>query len=153
VFNNPVKIPQWILPSNTELKEFSSPLCLSAHCLNAHLAEYLFTERPTVLSSCAPMHLLNAHLAELSESSVILVLPSELTTESSCALLALNAHTECQESLVILTSLRTHSRVLLNAPLCICSMPTWQSFTELLRDSVCNCVLPPQPCLQGIQQP
>jgi hypothetical protein len=55
VFSNPVKIPQWILPSNTELKEFSSLLCLSAHCLNAHLAEYLLTERSTVLSFCAPM--------------------------------------------------------------------------------------------------
>jgi hypothetical protein len=31
--------------------------------------------------SCVSIHLLNAHLAELSESSVILVLPFELTLE------------------------------------------------------------------------
>jgi hypothetical protein len=67
-----------------------SSLCLSAHYSNAHLAEYLLPERSTVLSSCAPMHPLNAHLAELSESSVILVLLPELTTEFFlCALLAL----------------------------------------------------------------
>jgi hypothetical protein len=38
---------------------------------------------------------------------------------------------------------------LLQCTLCLCSMPTWQSFTELVRDSVCNCVfshtaLPPE---------
>jgi hypothetical protein len=73
VFNNPVKILQWILPSSSELKEFSSLLCLSAHFLDALLAEYLLHR--TFNSSvpfCAPMHLLNALLAELSESSVIL---------------------------------------------------------------------------------
>jgi hypothetical protein len=56
------------------------------------------------------MHSLNAHLAELSESSVILFLP-ELTAE-----------------------------FFLCTPLCMRSMPTWQSFTELLRASVYNCV-------------
>jgi hypothetical protein len=80
VFNNPVKIPQWILPSNYRTQRVLFSLCLSAQCLNAHLAEYLLTERPTVLSSVHSLHLLNAHLAELSESSVILVL-LELTTE------------------------------------------------------------------------
>jgi hypothetical protein len=74
VFNNPVKIPQWILPSNSELKEFSSPVPICT-LLNAHLAEYLLTEHPTVLSSSVHlMHLLNALLAELSESLVILFL-------------------------------------------------------------------------------
>jgi hypothetical protein len=81
VFSNPAKIPQWILPPNTELNRVLF-LCLSAHCLNALLAELY----------------------------------------------------------------RTHSRILL-CTLCTCSMPTWQSFTELLGASVCNCVLPTQPCL------
>jgi hypothetical protein len=57
------------------------------------------------------MHPLNAHLAELSESSVILVLLPKLTTE-----------------------------VLSLCTPCTSSMPTWQSFTEILRASVCNCV-------------
>jgi hypothetical protein len=39
-------------------------LCLSAQYLNAHQAEYLFTERSTVLSSVHSLLLLNAHLAE-----------------------------------------------------------------------------------------
>jgi hypothetical protein len=94
VFNNPVKIPQWILPQNTELKEFFSPVPICT-LLNAHLAEYLLTEHPTVLSSSVhSLHLLNALLAELSESLVILVLLSELTTEffSVHSLHWLNAH-------------------------------------------------------------
>jgi hypothetical protein len=94
VFNNPVKIPQWILPptSRTQRVLFSS-LCLSAHLLDAPLAEYLLTEHPTVLSSCARMHLLNAHLAELSESSVILsLLNSQQSSSSVHSLHLLNAH-------------------------------------------------------------
>jgi hypothetical protein len=47
----------------TELKEFS--FLLSAHLLNALLAEYLFIEHPAVLSSVHSLHLLNAHLADL----------------------------------------------------------------------------------------
>jgi hypothetical protein len=80
VFNNPVNILQWILPLNSRTQRVLFSLCLSAQCLNAHLAEYLLTEHPTVLSSVSSFHLLNAHLAELSESSVILVL-LELTAE------------------------------------------------------------------------
>jgi hypothetical protein len=73
--------------------------------------------------SIFPFHLLNSHLVELSESSVILFLPELLNI-----------------SLPLCTP-------------CTCSMPTWKSFTELLRASVYNCVSPTQPCLQGIQQP
>jgi hypothetical protein len=83
VFNNPLKIPQCILPLITKLKEFSSLLYACLHInSSALLAEYLLTKRSTVLSPSPvhPLHLLNAHLAELSESSVILVLLPELTT-------------------------------------------------------------------------
>jgi hypothetical protein len=77
VFNNPVKIPQWILPLITELKEFSSPLCLSAHLLNAHLEEYLLLS----LAQYPPGRALRI----LSDS-----VPSELTVEFYlCAPLAL----------------------------------------------------------------
>jgi hypothetical protein len=66
VFNNPAKIPQWILPPKyrTQQSSLLVPVCT---LLNALLAEYILTEHPTEL-------LLNAHLAELSESLVILVL-------------------------------------------------------------------------------
>jgi hypothetical protein len=94
-----VKILQWILPQASELKEFSSLLCLSAHFLDALLAEYLLHR--TFNSSvffCAPLHLLNALLAELSESSVILFL-FKLTTEFFlCALLALRSMPTWQSS-------------------------------------------------------
>jgi hypothetical protein len=100
VFNNPVKIPQWILPQIQNSKSsllFSVPVCT---ILNAHLAEYLLSELPAVLSSfCAPMHPLNAHLAELSESSVILFLLNSQQSSSSMLCQMLNALlAECQES-------------------------------------------------------
>jgi hypothetical protein len=63
------------------------------------------------------MHLLNAYLAELSESSVILVL-FELIAE-----------------------------FLLNASLCICSMPTWQSFYRTPQRFCLQLCSSPQPCL------
>jgi hypothetical protein len=76
VFNNPVKVLLLgLFFQNTELNRFLF-LCLSAHYLNALLAELY----------------------------------------------------------------RTHSRVLMCIP-CTGSMPTWKSFTYLLRDSICNCVL------------
>jgi hypothetical protein len=65
VFNNPVKILQWILPLNSRTQR----VLFSCACLhtdsNAHLAKYLLTEHSTVLSSVHSLHLLNAHLAEL----------------------------------------------------------------------------------------
>jgi hypothetical protein len=123
VFSNPVKIPQWILPSLPELKEFFSLLCLPAQSLNALLAEFPLhlTERSAVLSS-SPVHLCTCSMPtwqSFTESSVILFSSSNSQQSSS------------------------------NCTLCLCSMPTWQSFTELLRDYVCNCVfshtaLPPE---------
>jgi hypothetical protein len=69
---------------------------------------------------------------------------NELTTEFFlCALLAL---AQCplgrasQNSSELLSSSELTTEFLYALP-CTCSMPTWQSFTELLRDSVCNCVL------------
>jgi hypothetical protein len=50
---------------NTELKEFSSSCACLHTSSNAHLAEYLLPEHPTVMSSVHSLHLLNAHLAEL----------------------------------------------------------------------------------------
>jgi hypothetical protein len=75
-----------------ELKEFS--FLLSAHLLNALLAEYLLPELSTVLSpSMHPMRLLNAHLAELSESSMILVSLNSQQSSSKCTTVhMLNAH-------------------------------------------------------------
>jgi hypothetical protein len=73
VFNNPVKILQWILPLNfrTQRVLFSSvPICTMSQCPPGRVS----------ILSCSRMHLLNAHLEELSESSVILVL-LELTGE------------------------------------------------------------------------
>jgi hypothetical protein len=82
VFNNPTKI--LLLGLFYQFQNSRSSfllLCLSAHLLNAHLAEYLLTKHLTVMSPfVCLMHLLNALLAELSESLVILVLLSELTT-------------------------------------------------------------------------
>jgi hypothetical protein len=56
VFNNPVKILQWILPLNSRTQRvlFSS-LCPSTQYLNALLAEYLPTERLEFMSP--PVHL------------------------------------------------------------------------------------------------
>jgi len=69
IFSTTLKIPQRILPSITELKEFSSPVP-SAQCLYAYLEEYLLhrTFSNSILLSCAPMHSLDAHLAELSQN-------------------------------------------------------------------------------------
>jgi hypothetical protein len=104
VFSNPVKILLLGLFLRSQNSKSSFLLCLSAHLLNAHLAEYLLTELPAVLSPPVhPMHLLNALLAELSESLVILT-SSELTTEFFLS------------------------------TLCLCSMPSWQSFTELTTE-------------------
>jgi hypothetical protein len=60
----------------------------------------------------------------------------ELKEFSSCALLhLLNALlAECLESSVILTSVELTTEFFLNASLCICSMPTWQSSTELTTE-------------------
>jgi hypothetical protein len=100
--------------STPELKEFSSLLCLSAHFLDALLAEYLSPQNVQQfwVPSVHPLHLLNALLAELSESSVILVFffNSQQSSSSSTS--------------------------------CLCSMPTWQSSLQnLQQSSVCNCVL------------
>jgi hypothetical protein len=92
VFNNPVKIPQWILPSNTELKEFSSPVpvCTMSQCppgrVSSHRTSrilYAPAQCPSgralrILSDSVSsvnsqqsssfvhsLHWLNAHLAEL----------------------------------------------------------------------------------------
>jgi hypothetical protein len=73
VFNIPVKIPQWNLPSEHRTQRVLFPQCLPAQCLNAHLAEYLLTEHPIVLFSfCSLIRLLNALLVEPSKSLVIL---------------------------------------------------------------------------------
>ena len=67
VFNNPVKIPQWILLLTSRTQRVLFFLCLPAHSLNAHLAKFPFhrTFNNSVIFSCAPMHLLDALLAEL----------------------------------------------------------------------------------------
>jgi hypothetical protein len=92
VFNNPVKIPQWTLPLNSELKEFSSPCAYCTHVSmpswqsifsqNIQQSYLLCTYAPT---QCPPGRALRI----LSDSSSL-----ELTTEFYlCALLAmLNAH-------------------------------------------------------------
>jgi hypothetical protein len=112
--------------SSSKFQNSKSSLLFCA-CLhtdsNALLAEYLFTEHPTVLSSVHSLHLLNAHLAELhrilSDSD-----SSELTAEFfPCALLA---PTQCPLGRAL------------------------QNSSELLSATVSS---PTQPCLQGIQQP
>jgi hypothetical protein len=45
-----------------------------------------------------------------------------------------------QNSSEILSSSELTAEFLYALP-CTCSMPTWQSFIELLGDSICNCVL------------
>jgi hypothetical protein len=52
VFNHPVKIPLWTLLQSQNSTEFPSSLCLSAHCLNALLAEY--KESSMILASNEP---------------------------------------------------------------------------------------------------
>jgi hypothetical protein len=81
VFNNPLKIPKWNLPSNSRTRQSSLLLCPNLHTVSMPPGNmsYHRTSNSFVLF-CTPIHLLNAHLAELSESSVILVL-LELTTE------------------------------------------------------------------------
>jgi hypothetical protein len=101
----------------------------------------------------------DALLALLSSSNLLLSLqgvqqpcedPSPWTLlqiqnskSSSCALWhLLNALlAECLESSVILTSVELTTEFFLNT-LCLCSMPSWQSLTELLRDSVSLLCLP-----------
>jgi hypothetical protein len=95
VFNNPVKIPQWILLQIIELKEFSS----SCVCLHTY-------SMPT-WKSILSFHLLKAHLEELFESSVILVL---LRTHSRVLLLC----TPCTGSIATWQSF-TESSVILSA--------------------------------------
>jgi hypothetical protein len=101
VFNNPVKILQWILPSITELKEFPSP-CACLHNGSMPTWQSVFSQN----------------------------------VQQLCTLLCTYAPAQCPlgRALRILSdsgpSLRTHSRVPPNAPLCICSTPTWQSSTE-----------------------
>jgi hypothetical protein len=154
VFNNPTKIPQWILLQIPELKEFFSlvPTCT---LLNPHLVECLFTELSVeFLSSVHSLHLLNAHLEELSKSLVILA-SSELITEFFlCALCALaqcppeELHRIPQSFYLMLNSKSSssvHSLHWLNTHL-----------TELHRTPQRFCLqlcFSPQPCLQGIQQP
>jgi hypothetical protein len=101
-----VKIPQWILPLSSRTQRVPFFLCLSAHRLNAHLAEFPFhrTFSSSVFYLCTPCTCSMPTWQSFSESSVILA-SSELTTE-----------------------------FLPQAPLCICSMPTWQSFTEFTAE-------------------
>jgi hypothetical protein len=89
VFNNPMKIPPWTLPSEYRTQRVLFSLCLPAQCLNAHLAECLLSYAPHALAQCPlgkvsrvlsdsdflrthsrvllqhPVPVLNAHLAEL----------------------------------------------------------------------------------------
>jgi hypothetical protein len=104
VFSNPVKILQWILPSNTELKEFSSLLCLSAHFSMPSWQSIFSTEHSTVLSvfSVHPMHSAQCP-------------PGRALTESS----------------VILSSSSNSQQSSSSSTSCLRSMPTWQSSTEL----------------------
>jgi hypothetical protein len=134
VFSNPVKIPQWILPSNyrTQRVLFS---CACLHTVSMPTWQSIFSQNfQQFCPLCAPMHLLNAHLAELSESSVILFffLNSQQSSSFVHSLHWLNAHLAelhriLSDSGFCLNSQQSSS----TAPLCICSMPTWQSFTEL----------------------
>jgi hypothetical protein len=140
VFNNPVKILQWTLPSQHRTQRVLFSLCLSAHFLDALLAEYLLHCSPQntcsmpsnrILSDSgllnshrvpSSVHLLNAHLAEL------------LRILSDSGLLELSTEFFLQ-----------HLVLMLNAHLA--------ELYRILSDSVCNCVSATQPCLQGIQQP
>jgi hypothetical protein len=78
-------------------------------------------------------HLLNALLAECLESSVILT--------------SVNSEQESLDSVLL------HSQQSSSALCAYAQCPLGRALTELLRDSVCNCVSHTQPYLQGIQQP
>jgi hypothetical protein len=139
VFNNPVKILQWILLQIRTQRVLS--LCLSAHYSMPSSREnsLLLLSELTQSSQCT-LHWLN-DLAELQESSVILS-SSELTTEFFlCALLALlNAHLAelyrtpqrfclqlCSSTQPCLlrcsTTSRSSSELMISA-----SVPTWHVF-------------------------
>jgi hypothetical protein len=111
-----------------ELKEFSSPVpvCTLTQCPLGRVSSHRTFN--SSVPSCAPMHLLNAHLAELSESSVILVLLSGLTAE----FLPMHHYTYAQCPLGRASQDSQQSLCLLCTP-CTCSMPSWQSFTELTQ--------------------
>jgi hypothetical protein len=69
VFNNPVKILQWILPSAQRTQRVLSspvPVCTMAQ-MPTWQSFYPRTDNNFGIS-CVPIHLLNAHLEELSES-------------------------------------------------------------------------------------
>jgi hypothetical protein len=119
VFNNPVKVPQWTLPSAPELKEFFPSPVPTAHRLDALLAEFLLFQKHSLVvgSPVHSLHLLNAHLAELSESSVILVFSNSQQSSFLCA------------------------------PCALCSMPTWQSSTESSTILSATVFSATQPCL------
>jgi hypothetical protein len=128
---------------------YSSNLLLSLQgvqqpCEDPSVDSSLNSRTQRVLFSCACLHMSQCPPGRVSFHRTMPTSRNS-SVRTLCALLA-PAQCPLGRALRILSdsgsSLRTHSRVLLlNAPLCICSMPTWQSFTELLRDSVCNCVL------------
>jgi hypothetical protein len=130
-------------------------LCLSAHFLDALLAEYL----PQNVQQFCPfllctMHLLNALLAELlrilSDSGLLNSQQSSFSVHSLhlCSMPTWQSSTESSEIL----SLQTLNRVLPPAPVLMLNAHLAELY-RILSDSVCNCVSATQPCLQGIQQP
>jgi hypothetical protein len=116
VFSNPVKILQWTLPSNgrTQRVLFSSvPICTLPRCPPGGVSSLPQNTQQFCLLLCTLAPAQCPPGRALTESSVILVFS---TAEFS-------SNSQCPE-FFFLSSPST-------APLCICSMPTWQSSTEL----------------------
>jgi hypothetical protein len=105
-------------------KEFSSLLCLSAHCLNAHLAECLL---PELQQFC--LLLCTYALAQCPPGRALRILSDSGSSPNS------------QQS-----PSSVHPLHLLNAHLA-------KLYRNHERDFVCNCVSHTHPFLQGIQQP
>jgi hypothetical protein len=98
-------------------------LCLSAQCLNAHLAEYLLQniQQFCLLCTYAPAQCpLGRALRILSDSGSSSELTTEFFSMHHCA------YAQC---------------------------PLGRASQNSSENSVCNCVSPTQPCLQGVQQP
>ena len=107
VFNHPVEIPQWTLPSQHKTQRVPFSLC-RLHTFSTPFWRSIFSsEHSKVLSSCAPVAPTQCP-------------PGRALTESS----------------VILSLLYSQQSSFLCAPLYTRSMPTWQSYHRILGDSV-----------------
>jgi hypothetical protein len=134
VFSNPVKILQWILPLNTELKRvlFSCVVCTMSLCPPGRVSSSRTSSSSVLLCTYAPAQCPPGRaLRILSDSASSLNFSTEvfLCAPLSPLLNALLAelHRILSDSGFCLNSQQSSS----NCTLCLCSMPTWQSFTEL----------------------